>query len=287
MPIKEKESVTIIEVGPRDGLQNLKKEIPTIQKLTMINHLVDSGIKRIEASSFVSPKWTPQFKDACELFTKIKKDKNVSYSALIPNEKGFDNALKCGVEEVVFVIVASDSLNRENFNKNTSESLKELSIIGAKAKASNIRLRGIIGGSFGCPFEGEVPVDRVIEIALALKNYGVFEISLADSIGIANPYQVKKVLFEFLQQISSLPISVHFHNTREVGIANVYAAFEVGIKIFESSITGLGGCPYAPGAPGNVSTESLVHLFNGMGVETGINMEKLLISAEYVNSIIK
>ena len=279
--------VTIVEVGPRDGFQNLKQEIPTEDKVRIIDLLVDAGLKRIEASSFVHPRWIPQLKDAAEVFARIQKKPGVSYSALIPNEKGLDRAIESGVGEVVYVVCASDSLNRENFNKSTTESLAELSAIAEKAKQNAISLRGVIGGSFGCPFEGNVPVESIIEVAKEFQIMGICEISLADTIGIASPHQVRDMLSRLLMKINNIPISVHFHDTRGIGLANVYAAFEAGVTIFESSIFGLGGCPYAPGAPGNVATEGVVHMFHGMGVETGVDLDKLAKCAEVVSEIIR
>jgi len=281
------ESVTILEVGPRDGFQNVEPEIPTEDKVRIIDLLVDAGLKRIETSSFVHPKWIPQLKDAAEVFAKVRKMPGVSYSALIPNEKGLDRAIENGVKEVVYVVSASDSTSRSVFNKSTSESLAELSSIAEKAKGSGVSLRGIIACSFGCPFEGEVSVERVIEVAKEFQKMGVFEISLADSIGIANPRQGREVISKFLREVSNVPVSVHFHNTRGIGLANVYSAFEAGVTIFESSIAGLGGDPLTPGAPGNVATEGVVDMFHKMGVRTGVDLDKLVKCAEIVRETIR
>jgi len=281
------ESVTILEVGPRDGFQNVEPEIPTEDKVRIIDLLVDAGLKRIETSSFVHPRWIPQLKDAAEVFAKVRKMPGVSYSALIPNEKGLDRAIENGVKEVVYVVSASDSTSRSVFNKSTSESLAELSSIAEKAKGNGVSLRGIIACSFGCPFEGEVSVERVIEVAKEFQKMGVFEISLADSIGIANPRQVREVISKFLREVSNVPVSVHFHNTRGIGLANVYSAFEAGVTIFESSIAGLGGDPLTPGAPGNVATEGVVDMFHKMGVRTGVDLDKLVKCAEIVEETIR
>jgi len=276
------EAVTILEVGPRDGFQNVKPEIPTEDKVRIIHLLVDAGLKRIEASSFVHPKLIPQLKDAAEVFAKIRKKRGVSYSALIPNAKGLDRAMEAGVREVVYVVSASDSVSRKVFNKGTSEALSELSSIAEEAKREEVSLRGSIACSFGSLVEGEVTVERVIEVAREFQKMCVFEISLADTFGIANPRRVRELFVEFLREVSNIPISVHFHDTKGIGLANVYAAFEAGVTIFESSIAGLGGDPLTPEAPGNVATEGVVSLFHKMGVRTGVDLDRLLNCAEVV-----
>lgn len=282
-------SVTVIEVGPRDGFQNVKVEVPTEEKVRIINLLSTSGLKRIEATSFTHPKWIPQLKDAAEVVRCLNRGPDVVFSALIPNEKGLDRAIENGVEEVVFVVSASDTLNRENFNKSTANSLAELADISQKAKRNGVRLRGAIAASFGCPFEGSVAVEKVIYVAKAFQKAGVCEVSLADTTGMAHPLQVRELLCRLFAEFSDLPLALHFHDTRRIGLVNVYSAWQVGARIFESSIAGLGGCPYAPGAPGNVATESLVYMFHRLGVETGIDLESLMecsrITKEVVGSI--
>jgi len=279
--------VTIVEVGPRDGFQNVKKEIPTGDKVKIIDLLSAAGLKSIEATSFTHPKWIPQLKDAAEVIRRITRPPGVVFSALIPNEKGLDRAIENGLEEVVFVVSASEALNRENFNKSTSESLAELSSITEKARRNGVQLRGAIAASFGCPFEGRVSVERVIEVAKAFRNAGVSAVTLADTTGMAHPLQVKELLSVLLSQLSDLPVALHFHDTRRIGLVNVYSAWQAGAKIFESSIAGLGGCPYAPGAPGNVATESLVYMFHKMGVETGVNLDRLMECSQITRDLIK
>jgi len=281
------EAVTILEVGPRDGFQNVKPEIPVDDKVKVIDLLADAGLKRIEVSSFVHPKLIPQLKDAGEVFAKIRKKRGVSYSALIPNAKGLDRAIEVGVEEVVYVVSASDSVSRKVFNKSTSEALMELSSIAEKAKRNNVSLRGIIACSFGSPVEGEVTVERVIEIAKEFQKMSVFEVSLADTLGIANPRQVREFFVKFLEEVGNIPVSVHFHDTRGIGLANVYSAFETGVSIFESSVAGLGGDPLTPEAPGNVDTEGVVSIFHKMGVKTGVDLDKLLKCAEIVKETLR
>ncbi len=269
-------SVTIIEVGPRDGFQNVKREISTEDKVKIIDLLSASGLKHIEATSFTHPKWIPQLQDAAEVIRGIAKRRGVVFSALIPNEKGLDRAIENGVKEVVFVVSASDALNRENFNKSTSESLAELSAIAQKAGSNGVRLRGAVAASFGCPFEGSVAMEKVIEVAKAFRSAGASGVTLADTTGMAHPLQVRELFSRLSAELADLPIALHFHDTRRIGLVNVYAAWEAGARIFESSIAGLGGCPYAPGAPGNVATESLVYMFHKMGVETGVNLDQVM-----------
>jgi len=269
-------SVTIIEVGPRDGFQNVKREISTEDKVKIIDLLSASGLKHIEATSFTHPKWIPQLQDAAEVIRGIAKRRGVVFSALIPNEKGLDRAIENGVKEVVFVVSASDALNRENFNKSTSESLAELSAIAQKAGSNGVRLRGAVAASFGCPFEGSVAMEKVIEVAKAFRSTGASGVTLADTTGMAHPLQVRELFSRLSAELADLPIALHFHDTRRIGLVNVYAAWEAGARIFESSIAGLGGCPYAPGAPGNVATESLVYMFHKMGVETGVNLDQVM-----------
>lgn len=281
------EEAVLLEVGPRDGFQNVKVEIPTEDKVKIIDLLVNAGLKRIEVSSFVHPKWIPQLKDAEEVFAKIRKVAGVSYSALIPNEKGLDRAIASGVKEVVYVVSASESTSRKVFNKSTSEALAELFSLSAKAKSYGISLRGTIACCFGCSFEGEIPVEKVIEIGGEFRKAGVSMITLADSMGLAHPRQIKQVISKFLGEVSDLPISVHFHNTRGIGLVNVYSAFEAGITIFESSVAGLGGDPLTLGAPGNVATEEVVYMFHKMGIRTGVDLGKLLKCAEIVEETLR
>jgi len=279
-------SVTIVEVGPRDGFQNVKREIPTGDKVKIIDLLSAAGLNCIEATSFTHPKWIPQLKDAAEVIRRITRRPGVVFSALIPNEKGLDRAIENGVEEVVFVISASEALNRENFNKSTSESLAELFTVAEKARRKGVRLRGTVAASFGCPFAGSVAMERVMEVAKAFQRAGASEVTLADTTGIAHPLQVRELLSRLLSELSHLPIALHFHDTRKIGLVNVYSAWQTGARIFESSIAGLGGCPYAPGAPGNVATESLVYMFHKMGVVTGVNLDRLVECARITKELV-
>jgi hydroxymethylglutaryl-CoA lyase len=280
-------SVTIVEVGPRDGFQNIKHEIPTKDKVKIINLLSASGLKRIEATSFTHPKWIPQLKDSAEVVRQIARRPGVAFSALIPNEKGLDRAIENKVEEVIFVISASDALNRSNFNKSTAESLAELSALAQKAKSSGVQLRGAVAASFGCPMEGNVPLEKVVEVASAFRHAGAFEVMLADTTGMAHPLQVRELVAKVSSELSGFPLALHFHDTRGIGLVNVYSAWQAGARIFESSIAGLGGCPYAPGAPGNVATESVVYMFHRIGVETSVNLDRIVECAQITRETVR
>ena len=285
--MEQEAAVTIIEVGPRDGFQNIKNEISTPDKVKIIDLLSASGLKRIEATSFTHPRWIPQLKDSAEVIRQIMKPPGVTFSALIPNERGLDRAIENGVEEVVFVISASDALNRSNFNKSTADSLTELTALAKKAKTKGIRLRGAVAASFGCPIEGNVPPERVIEVAKAFRNAEAFEILLADTAGMAHPLQVRDLVIRVSAELSGLAIAMHFHDTRGIGLVNVYSAWQAGARIFESSIAGLGGCPYAPGAPGNVATEKVVYMFQRMGVQTDVDLDHLMKCVQVTRETIK
>lgn len=281
------EEVTILEVGPRDGFQNVSVEIPTEDKIRIVDELVAAGIKSIEVSSFVHPKWIPQLKDAEDVFARIRRLPGVSYSALIPNEQGLDRAMASRVTEVEYVVSASESTSRMVFNKSTAEALSQIPPLAEKAKRLGIRFRGTIACAFGCSVEGQVPADRVIAIGEQLRDAGAFMITLADSPGITHPRYVKELVSAFLERIHAVPVSVHFHNTRGIGLANVYAALESGIGIFESSIAGLGGDPLTPGAPGNVATEAVAYLFDKMGIKTGVDLERLFACARDVEETLR
>jgi hydroxymethylglutaryl-CoA lyase len=289
MGIKEilPNSVTIVEVGPRDGFQNVKYEIPTKDKVKIIDLLSESGLKRIEATSFTHPKWIPQLKDSAEVIQQIGRRQGVAFSALIPNERGLDRAIDNKVEEVVFVISASNALNLSNFNKSTRESLAELPALAEKAKRSGVQLRGAVAASFGCPIEGNVSVEKVTEVANAFRQAGAFEVMLADTTGMAHPLQVREIVTHLSSEFSGFPLSLHFHDTRGIGLVNVYSAWQAGARIFESSIAGLGGCPYAPGAPGNVATESVIYMFHRMGVETGVDLDRIVECAKITRETVK
>lgn len=267
--------VSIVEVGPRDGLQNESALIPTAAKIAFVDRLADAGCSRIEVSAFVSPKWIPQLADAAEVFAGIRRRPGVRYSALVPNDKGLERAIACGIDEIAIFAAASETFSRKNINQSIDESLKQYAAVVRSARASGIRVRGYLSTCFGCPFEGDVPVDRVCAITERLLEMGVYEVAISDTIGVAHPGQVRAVLQSLLGPFSATQLALHFHDTRGTALANVLAALDLGLTTFDSSAGGLGGCPYAPGASGNLATEDLVYMLNGLGRHPGIDLRAL------------
>ncbi len=278
--------VTIIEVGPRDGLQNISLFLPTSDKIRLVNALAHAGLRQIEATSFVHPKAIPQLQDAEALMSGIERVPGVRYCALVPNERGAQRALASGVDEITLVVSASESHNRNNVRRSVEESLKGFLPIAALAKDAGVPVRGGIATSFGCPFEGRVSTERVVAIAKRLQDLGVTEVVLADTTGMANPVQVVATLEHVRAALHDLELSVHFHNTRGAGLANALAALQAGVTVFEASLGGLGGCPFAPGATGNVCTEDLVHMFEQMGIQTGVNIDELVVVANMAQELL-
>lgn len=277
--------VTIVEVGPRDGFQNEPIFVPTNLKVELINHLSDTGLRRIEVTSFVHPKLVPQLSDASEVFLGIERREGVSYSALVPNLKGLERALGAGLKEIAIFVSASETHNKRNVNMSISQSLSTLRQIAEICINKGIRIRGYIVTAFGCPYEGRVPIERVKEIAKEYLSMKVAEIALGDTTGMATPLQVIHVIKELRKELGDINLALHFHNTRGAGLANVLAALLEGITVFDGSIGGLGGCPYAPGATGNIPTEDLVHMLENMGIETGIDLNKLIQCAKRTQEI--
>jgi hydroxymethylglutaryl-CoA lyase len=270
--------VRVREVGPRDGFQNEPEVIPTEEKLRLIGMLADAGLKRIEVTSFVRPDVIPQLADGAEVLSRFEPREGVAYSVLIPNRKGLDNALKLRdrFQEANFFLSASETHNRKNVNRSIAESLADLEGTVGAARDAGLRCEGVISTSFGCPYEGEVPQDRVLEIAEKLASFGCEEIAFGDTTGMANPRQVGEFFAVGGDLLKEVELTAHFHNTRGQGLANVLAALEQGIDSFESSFGELGGCPVPPGSTGNISTEDLVSMLEEMGVETGVNLPKLI-----------
>lgn len=264
-------SVSIREVGPRDGLQNESKFIPTDEKIQWIDHLSNSGLNYIEVTSFVNPTWIPALSDAEYVAKHIKKNPDVSYAALVPNTKGLFRALESGIDEVAVFISASETHNKKNINKTISETEIVLSEVVKESISNKKTIRGYISTVFGCPYEGNIETDQVIRLADSLFEMGINELSLGDTIGIANPVQVKQVLEQLLKRYPADSIAMHFHNTRGTALANALASLEMGISKFDSSLGGLGGCPYAPGASGNLATDDLNYMLTNMGIETNID----------------
>lgn len=267
--------VTIVEVGPRDGLQNESKNIPTALKIDFINQLSTVGLKIIEATSFVSPKWVPQMADHNAVMTGIQRRPNVRYTALVPNEQGLKDALNCDVQEIAVFTAASETFSQKNTNCSIEESLNRIAAVIAGAKKHPIPVRGYVSCTLGCPFEGEINPQHVQRIAEKLITLGCYQVSLGDTIGVGTPHKVQKLIDVVSQKIPLDTLAVHFHDTYAQALVNIYAALEKGITTVDSSVAGLGGCPYAPGAGGNVATEDVVYLLNGLGIDNGVNLKKL------------
>lgn len=274
----------IKEVGPRDGLQNEKKIVGTKDKVRWIELLTEAGLSYIEVSSFVHPKWIPALADAKDVFTVLERNPHVTYAALVPNQQGLERALLHNVDEVNVFLSASETHNKKNINKSMQEALAVIEDVTKQAQFAGKKVRGYVSTVFGCPYEGEVDIDVVDELCNQLFSYGIYEVSLGDTIGVANPAQVERVLERLLQKYDSNKFAMHFHNTYGMALANVVKSLECGITTFDSSCGGLGGCPYAPGASGNVATNDLVHMLHKMGVQTNVNEEKLLQASKFIQN---
>jgi hydroxymethylglutaryl-CoA lyase len=270
------DSVTIVEVGPRDGLQNEKVTIPTEAKVAYITALSDAGLRVIEAGAFVSPKWVPQMADTAEVYREIPKDPGVDYPVLVPNMRGLERAIETGVKSVSIFTAASDTFNKRNINMSVDESIEQYAPVVARARQEGIRVRGYVSTAFGCPYEGDVAPERVLEVTARLLDLGCYEVSVGDTIGVGTPLQVQGVIGVLLQAIPASKLAMHFHDTRGTALANTLAALEMGITTYDASAGGLGGCPYAPGASGNMATEDLVYMLDSMGIQTGVDMKRLV-----------
>ena len=272
------QSISLREVGPRDGLQN-EVPVPTAGKVALIDALSRTGVGRIEAVSFVHPRSIPQMADADEVWRSIERSDRVRYSALVPNPRGAQRALDAGFREIEVVVSASDSHNRANVNRSTAESLDDIAGVLQTAHDAGVTCQVVVATSFGCPYEGDVPVGRVVEVAGRAVRDGADGISFGDTTGMATPGRVATLVGEFRSAYAETPLNLHFHNTRGTGLANVLVALQLGVADFDASVGGLGGCPYAPGASGNVASEELVHMVEDMGVATGVDLEALLEAA--------
>jgi hydroxymethylglutaryl-CoA lyase len=267
--------VTVVEVGPRDGLQNEKAVIPTAEKIAFVDRLSAANLPVIEVSAFVSPKWVPQMADAADVFAGIARRAGIRYTALVPNLAGLDRALGAGVAEIAIFAAASETFSRRNINQSIADSLAMYEEVCHRALSAGLRVRGYLSTAFGCPYEGEVPPPAVANVASRLIELGVYEVAISDTIGIAHPGQVPVVLDQVLKRIAVDRIALHFHDTRGTALANVLVGLEIGIATFDASAGGLGGCPYAPGAAGNLATDDLVYMLNGLGIETGVSLQAL------------
>ena len=274
--------VTVVEVGPRDGLQNEAATVPTADKVAFVNRLARAGLPVIEASAFVSPRWVPQMADAAEVLRAIERVPGVRYTALVPNAKGLDRAVAAGVTEVAVFGAASETFSHRNLNRGIEETFGTFREVCREARAAGVRVRGYLSTCFGCPFEGPVPPARVAELAARLLELGVFEVALSDTIGVAHPGQVAEVLGSVLPRVPVGHLALHFHDTRGTALANVLAGLLLGVTTFDASAGGLGGCPYAPGATGNLATEDLVFMLDGLGIETGVDLRALTDASAFI-----
>ena len=275
--------VKIVEVGPRDGLQNEKQALSIEQRLRFINDLINAGLKSIEVGSCVSAKWVPQMAQSDELFKLLPQRNDLNLSLLTPNLKGFEAALAVGCKEVAVFTAASESFTRKNINCSIDESLERFSEIFKAAQANNVRVRGYVSCMVDCPYEGAIDPKQVVNVVKQLHDMGCYEISLGETIGTATPDRVQKVWQACLAELDSKILAGHFHNTYGMAIANIYQSLQQGIRVFDSSLAGLGGCPYAKGSSGNVATEDLYYLLSHIGYETGINLEKLMLASQNIN----
>ncbi|KAI7886921.1 hydroxymethylglutaryl-CoA lyase [Lichtheimia hyalospora FSU 10163] len=277
------EFVKIVEVGPRDGLQNEKQVIPTPVKVELIQRLANAGLPVVEATSFVSPKWVPQMGDHNEVLTTIEKKAGVSYPVLTPNVRGVENALKAGAEEVAMFAAVTESFNKKNTNCSTKEALERVRQVTQAALDKGLKVRGYVSCVLGCPYEGQVSPDAVADMAKQMYDAGCYEISLGDTIGVGTAGSMAKMLDQVLKVVPVEALAVHCHDTYGQALANILKALDYGIRVVDSSVAGLGGCPYAPGAKGNVATEDVVYMLHGMGFKTGVDMESLIETGRWIS----
>ena len=268
--------VRIVEVGPRDGLQNEKAIIPAADKIELINRLSATGLRSIEATSFVSPKWVPQLADAAEVFAGIQRREGVSYPVLVPNLQGYERARAVGATEVAVFSAASEAFNRKNINASIDQSIERFLPVLERAAADGVRVRGYVSTVLGCPYQGDVPVADVVRVARRMHALGCYEVSLGDTIGIGTPAGARAMLRAVAGEVPMAALAVHFHDTRGQALANILACLEEGVAVVDSAVSGTGGCPYAPGASGNVASEDVVYMLEGMGIGTGVDLARLV-----------
>jgi len=280
------DQVSIYEVSPRDGLQNEALPIPLEGKKQLIAGLVEAGLKRIELTSFVSPRWVPQLADAEDLARQFQAPAGVTLSALCPNAKGFERAHAAGLQEIAVFMSASETHNRKNTNKSIAESLETFREVVPPALAANMRVRAYVSTVWGCPYEGDVDPEASLAITRTLLELGCYQVSLGDTIGVGTPLAIKRVVSQFLAEFPAPRLALHFHDTRGTALANALVGLELGIRDFDASVAGLGGCPYAPGAAGNLATEDLVYMLQGMGIETGVDLDKLIEAGRVAEAVV-
>jgi len=276
--------ITIVEVGPRDGLQNERALVATADKIAFVNRLSAAHLPVIEVTAFVSPKWVPQMADAAEVFAGITRAPGIRYTALVPNLAGLDRAIAAGATEVAVFAASTETFSRKNINQGIDESLATYKQVCDRAIAAGLRVRGYLSTAFGCPFEGDVAPERVADVAARLAGLGVFEVAVSDTIGIAHPGQVPRVLEAVLARLPVDQVALHFHDTRGTALANVLASLPFGVATFDASAGGLGGCPYAPGAAGNLATDDLVYMLDGLGLETGVSLAAVSEASRFIAS---
>jgi hydroxymethylglutaryl-CoA lyase len=278
--------VRIVEVGPRDGLQNEKREVPTEVKLELIERLADAGLPAVEATAFVSPKWIPQMADHTEVLERIRRKPGVDYPVLTPNLKGFESARAAGATEVAIFGAASEAFSKKNINCSIAESLERFAPVAEAARSANIKVRGYISCVVGCPYEGEIAPQKVGEVAEALFHMGCYEISLGDTIGVGTPAKTQAMIEACAKRVPIAQLAGHYHDTYGQALANIYASLELGIATFDASVAGLGGCPYAAGASGNVATEDVVYMLDGLGIQTGIDLDRVVTIGQWICGVL-
>jgi hydroxymethylglutaryl-CoA lyase len=276
------QKVRIVEVGPRDGLQNEPGVVPTAVKLELIHRLADAGLQAVEATAFVSPKWIPQMADHTEVLEGIRRRPGVAYPVLTPNLKGFQSALAAGATEVAIFGAASEAFSKKNINCSIAESMERFRPVAAAACAENVKVRGYVSCVLGCPYEGDVAPAKVAEVAQALYDMGCYEVSLGDTIGTGTPMKTQAMIAACAKRVPVGQLAGHYHDTYGQALANIYASLELGVATFDTSVAGLGGCPYAKGASGNVATEDVVYMLNGLGIETGIDLDQVFEAGRFI-----
>ena len=280
-------AVRIVEMGPRDGLQNEPREVPTEVKVELIERLADAGLPAVEATAFVSPKWVPQMADHTEVLERIRRKPGVSYPVLTPNLKGFEAARAAGATEVAIFGAASESFSKKNINCSIAESLDRFRPIVSESRKYDIKVRGYVSCVLGCPYEGEVKSEQVADVAGALYDMGCYEISLGDTIGVGTPAKTKLMIDACSERVPVAKLAGHYHDTYGQALANIYASLELGVRTFDASIAGLGGCPYAKGASGNVATEDVAYMLHGMGMKTGVDLDALVGIGVWISKILE
>jgi len=276
--------ITVVEVGPRDGLQNERAVVATADKIEFVNRLSAANLAVIEVSAFVSPKWVPQMADAADVFAGITRRPGIRYSALVPNLAGLERAMAAGVTDIAIFAASTETFSRKNINQSIDESFATYKEVSSRARAVGLRVRGYLSTAFGCPYEGDVPPEKVADLAARLIDLGVFEVAVSDTIGVAHPGQVPRVLAAVLARVPVAQVALHFHDTRGTALANVLASLPFGVQTFDASAGGLGGCPYAPGAAGNLATDDLIYMLDGLGLETGVLLAALSEATKFIGS---